>query len=386
MGAAGFGQSFGGNTGVGSAPTQDNIQTQGPAMGGKGGGYGTPQQASNPYASSQPKQSQPPAYQPVGGNAFGYNMQRLAQRMDPSASLPPPQQTSTYDQMQTAQAAPTGGKGGGEGAFGIPQEIMPYAVDAVARSYGYQPYEPSFFGQQQPQGQYRTQVEPYDPFQQGYDARTERLDQLERQYQDLISRAQNQPQDTGEKLADLPQAYENQNLGVGQSTEEAAQEAAESAANPPPPPPPAPRTYQEIRTGNKTALRNLQQQNKKEIADLKASGATKEAIKAAVLANKQEVKTQKQTNKQNLVGVERPVVRNPAYQFLGAGSPQFQNQYVYAGTSIPAPAPTTTPAPRPGQAASTGLAEQRAQNVGVKKGGIIHKGMTSNLKKQLKSK
>jgi hypothetical protein len=359
---AGFGQTFGGNTGVGSATTQSNVQTQGPATGGKGGGYGTPQQAQNPYASNQPQQ--PQQYQPLGGNAFGYNMARLSRQMDLSATLPAPQQTSTYGQPE--QAPQMGGKGGGQGAFGIPEEFMPYAVDAVARSYGYQPYEPSFFQPQQ--GPAQPQQNPFD---QGYDARMERLDQLERQYQDLIQRAQNQPQDTGEVMADLPQPFEEQNLGIGQSTEEAAQEAAEAAAAPPPPPPPpAPRTYQQVKTENKTALRNLQQQNKQEIADLKASGATKQAIKAAQQANKQEVKTQKQTNKQNLVGVERPRPTNP---------------FMFGVQNI-ATAPTTTPAPRPGQVASTGLAEQRAQNVGAKKGGIIHKGMTSNLKKQLKNK
>jgi len=367
MGAgAGFGRMSGGSTGVGSSPTQtDNQQTTAPT-GGKGGsipqGMQQPMQnmMQNPYASTQPQQQQ--AYRPFGGDAFGYNMARLSRQMDPSATLPAPQQASTFQQPSAYQTqediSPMGGKGGGMGGYGM---------------FGPQP--PQFFGAE-PQGQYRTQVEPYNPFDQGFDARTERLNQLERQYQDLIQRAQNQPQDTGEKMADLPEAYENgpdgMNLNIGQSEEETAAETAAAAAAPAPtPPPPPPRTYQEIKTGNKTALQNLLQQNKKEIADLKASGATREAIKAATLANKQEVRTQKQTNKQNLVGVERPQVTNP----------------LMGGAQVPtaAPAPTTGKQQK-APVVSTGLAEQRARNVGAKKGGIIHKGMTNNLKKMLKNK
>lgn len=102
--AAGFGQSVGGQTGVGTSSTQSNAPT-----GGKGGGSATPMSAQNPYASTQPQtqQTQPQPYQPMGGNAFGYNMARLSRQMDPSATLPQPQ-TQQYDQQQ--QTAQTGGK------------------------------------------------------------------------------------------------------------------------------------------------------------------------------------------------------------------------------------------------------------------------------------
>ena len=110
-----------GQTGVGSATTQSaNIPAP---TGGKGGGFGTPPQAG--FGMQQP---QPQRYQPMGGNVYGYNMQRLARQMDPSATLPQQQQTYTQPGfVDYGYNVPSyGGKGGGMG--------------------GYSPQAPQFFG------------------------------------------------------------------------------------------------------------------------------------------------------------------------------------------------------------------------------------------------
>jgi len=128
-----------GNTGVGAAPTTTGqYQPMGQQYGGKGGGTGAapqlqqPSQAStNQPQTTQPQttQPQPPQrYQPTGGNVFGYNMGRLASRMDPSASLPganiqqqpqyqPPQYQPEYQPQQGGYQGSLGGKGGGRGAY-----------------------------------------------------------------------------------------------------------------------------------------------------------------------------------------------------------------------------------------------------------------------------
>lgn len=136
--AGGFGQSQG-NTGVGAAPTTTGqYQPMGQQYGGKGGGMGAgpqlqqPSQAStNQPQTTQPQTTQPQPsqrYQPTGGNVFGYNMGRLASRMDPSASLPganiqqqpqyqPPQYQPEYQPQQGGYQGSLGGKGGGRGAY-----------------------------------------------------------------------------------------------------------------------------------------------------------------------------------------------------------------------------------------------------------------------------
>ena len=101
--AAGFGQTgTGQQTGVGASPsTSGQTQPTGSQYGGKGGGLGL-----NPYAPQRQDTSTAPqqAYLPMGGTAFGYNMQRLAQRMDPSSTLPgeyqPPQPQQQQPQYQ----------------------------------------------------------------------------------------------------------------------------------------------------------------------------------------------------------------------------------------------------------------------------------------------
>lgn len=53
------------------------------------------QPGQNPYATSQPQsQNEAQRFQPYTGTAYGYNLNRLASKLDPSATLPPAQQTS----------------------------------------------------------------------------------------------------------------------------------------------------------------------------------------------------------------------------------------------------------------------------------------------------
>lgn len=81
-----------------------------PALGGKGGGTPT-----TPVAQTATPAT--PAYQPMGGNAFGYNMSKLAGHMDPSATLPTSQPPTTQNAPAMQNPAATGGKGGA-----LPQE------------------------------------------------------------------------------------------------------------------------------------------------------------------------------------------------------------------------------------------------------------------------
>lgn len=395
--AAGFGQSMGGQTGVGSSSTQSNAPT-----GGKGGGMSTPTMAQNPYASTQPQQAQPQPYQPMGGNVFGYNMTRLARQMDPSATLPTqqPQQTPS---TQTQQPAQTGGKGGGQpGIFGIPQEFEPFAIDAIARSYGYQPYEPSFF---QPQQGMPQQQE--DPFDRGYDPQAERMAQLERQLADLTSRQQTQAQeqDTGEVVADLPEAFEE--FGVGETPQEVAAEEAATQPNP---------DYEFTKRVRYTPeqLANLKRADiralykadiKKQQADvaelrkrLKAATTPEEklAIRKKLDANIASVKGLKK--EMNVYAKPKPSSGGVRYAY-GAAQPQTAEQRqatrlnplggpltpnsVASAATVASP---TTPKPP-----TTTLADVRNKNkkkntrrsISKAAGGVIHTGMTSNLKKQL---
>ncbi|NDD54300.1 hypothetical protein EBZ39_10565, partial [bacterium] len=114
-------------TGVGSNPTTTGqTQPTGSQYGGKGGGYAQPNPQDtprNPYAVNTDTSSQQ-AYMPFGQTAYGYNMQRLAQRMDPSAALPGDYNRPSFYQPQAPQffqpqidveglKSAFGGKGGG---------------------------------------------------------------------------------------------------------------------------------------------------------------------------------------------------------------------------------------------------------------------------------
>ena len=127
----GLGQT-GGATGVGSATTQTGNQQLAAPTGGKGGSI--PQGMQQPMQRiMQPQQFQQP-YRPFGGDVYGYNMNRLARQMDPSATLPqqnfPP---TTYTQPGFVDdgygygAPQMGGKGGGRMyGYGAPQFFSPF--------------------------------------------------------------------------------------------------------------------------------------------------------------------------------------------------------------------------------------------------------------------
>jgi len=153
IGAAGMGGALGqpqGDTGVGASPTiTSRSQPTGQQYGGKGGGMGGPQLQQPAQASTTESQTSQ-KYQPMGGNVFGYNMNRLASRMDPSASLPgdnsqqyPFQYPAQYQPQTLANTFPAGtfgGKGGGG-------------------------YQPQFFQPQYQQPQQTQQAQPAQPAQ-----------------------------------------------------------------------------------------------------------------------------------------------------------------------------------------------------------------------------
>ncbi len=153
-----------GSTGVGSSENATG-QSQQPGFGGKGGGAGTaPQQplAQPEQSSSAPVNKPAPVF---GGNTFGYNMNRLASRMDPSATLPPQQVQAP---AQQAQPAAQGGKGGGYGdlsQFPGAQEFLSQ-FDQQQGQQGQQP----MYGQQ---SQYNQQDQQQQPPAYGQQAQQE---------------------------------------------------------------------------------------------------------------------------------------------------------------------------------------------------------------------
>ena len=157
----GLGQT-GGATGVGSATTQTGNQQLAAPTGGKGGSI--PQGMQQPMQRiMQPQQFQQP-YRPFGGDVYGYNMNRLARQMDPSATLPqqnfPP---TTYTQPGFVDdgygygAPQMGGKGGGRMyGYGAPQFFSPFNAP--------NPFQPQPYYQQPYYQQPQYPVQPiYSP-------------------------------------------------------------------------------------------------------------------------------------------------------------------------------------------------------------------------------
>lgn len=137
--------------------TQSNYSTQASPMGGKGGGYSAPskyttqptgQPTAQPTAAPRPPSQEfiytptNKAYEqgPVGANIYEYNMSKLAQRLDPSASLPSTQRT--YTPLPPPPPPPsyggtapdffngiTGGKGGALGTSNLVTEESPYNTE-----------------------------------------------------------------------------------------------------------------------------------------------------------------------------------------------------------------------------------------------------------------
>jgi hypothetical protein len=333
----------------------------------------------------------------MGGNAYGYNMQRLAQRMDPSATLPAPQQPQQYDQQQQDAQSSYGGKGGGMGGYG----------DYL----GFGPQAPDFF--QPVQGQ-EFQAEQPNPFDQGFNAQQERMAALERQLADLTSRQQNQRVDTGEVRADLPEPFEE--FSVGQTEEETAAAEAEAA-----------KPYQFYNYANLTAEQNAAYgADKKARSEYYASQTNKvkgdldyaqseydKALESGDYAKISAARAQRDSINNTLNQIQTDAKAAARYKppktatgggggsgggggGSGRGNPQ-QNPFA-AASQAAANQPSTgntfqqnllgavgrgrTNA-RTRQNATT-LNDARVQNQA--KGGIIHKGMSSSLKKRLGTK
>ena len=224
----------GAQTGVGTSSNTTG-QSQQAGFGGKGGGVGSqPQQTqlSQPGQSSTAQSTPAPVF---GGNALGYNMQRLAGRMDPSATLPEAPQASTAQAQQAQQQAPTGGKGGGYGELPGAQEFLsqfmqeqqqpydmygmqqgPYGVTgSTPDNFGYNPAD--YYGQQgaqQPAQQQAPQVkavEQENPFAGQMAQYEKQMQQMQDSYQKQLEALQEQTkamQDAGAKIYGLGPGYE----------------------------------------------------------------------------------------------------------------------------------------------------------------------------------
>lgn len=223
-----------GQTGVGTTANTTG-QTQQAGYGGKGGGQATQPQPTELAQPSQSSSVNTSAPQPVfGGNALGYNISRLSQRMDPSATLPQAQQASSSPVQTPAQAAPTGGKGGGYGELAQlpevqnflgqmmqqPQQQQPYGVS------GAQAFDPNaYYGQQQPQA-YTPPAQTFEnPFASQMQQYQQQMQNMQADYQRQLDALKAQTmgmKDTGAEIYDLGPGYEE--LTNATSTEE--QEAA----------------------------------------------------------------------------------------------------------------------------------------------------------------
>jgi hypothetical protein len=170
----------------------------GQQYGGKGGGAGAGPQLQQPSQSSTTQSQTPQRYQPTGPNIFGYNMNRLASRMDPSASLPgdnTQQQQPQYQEMPIPQSfqGSFGGKGGGRGAY-EPDFFEPQ----------YQPQYPQQYPQQyqqQPQQQQNPFAEKQSQYESQISSLQDRLDKLISQQQaGAKPAADSELSDTGEDI------------------------------------------------------------------------------------------------------------------------------------------------------------------------------------------
>lgn len=225
----GVGQTTG-QTGVGTTANTTG-QTQQAGYGGKGGGQATqPQQTplAQPSQSSTAQAAPSPVF---GGNAFGYNINRLAGRMDPSATLPQAPQASNAQQQ-----APTGGKGGGYGELAQLPEVQQFLGQFT------QPQQPQYdpynlygnYGMQQPYSPYGVFAgSPYEatqfaapttsaiteqqalnnPYEQQMrsmqDMYKQQMDEMRSMYQDQLS-AFKQPQEKDNPYEAQMSAYEQQ--------------------------------------------------------------------------------------------------------------------------------------------------------------------------------
>jgi len=420
----GFGQSQG-DTGVGASPTTTGqSQSMGQQYGGKGGGAGAGPQLQQP---SQSSTSQPQRYQPTGGNVFGYNMNRLASRMDPSASLPGDmtQQQPQYQAQDTFQPqyqpqdtfqSSFGGKGGGRGA-----------------------YEPDFFEpqyQQQPQQQQNPFAEKQSQYESQISSLQDRLDKLISQQQaGAKPAADSELSDTGEAISKFDKGREETGVGSqsyvpedatlspedvrkGQADSKAAADTAAAKIDPATGKP----KYQ-FGTYNSYTSEQLTGLDKNQINSLYKGSAT--AASKDIAQAKKDVKNAKTPEQMKAANATLEAANKRAAQIKTdqkATQTQMGRAKVYSApvAATPAPAPTTSAAapapapaasaPRPAPAPAASAAKPAAAPKPAKapkaapsvmagiisgaksskkaKGGsiIVHKGMTSKLKKQLKNK
>jgi hypothetical protein len=407
----------------------------GQQYGGKGGGAGAAPQLQQP---SQSSTNQPQRYQPTGGNVFGYNMNRLASRMDPSASLPGDniqQQQPQYQEMPIPQSFQSsfGGKGGGRGAY-EPDFFEPQYPQQYQQQY-----------QQQPQQQQNPFAEKQSQYESQISSLQDRLDKLISQQQaGAKPAADSELSDTGEAVTNLDKTrtemgagsqsfvdgdtLSNEEVRKGQADSKAAADTAAAKIDPATGKP----KYQfgtynsytsEQLTGlNKTdisklykadattASRDIAQakkdvKNAKTIDEIKAANATLEAAnKRAAQIKTDQKATQTQMGKAKVYSA--PVAATPAPAPTTSAAAPAPAPATSAPAPAPAPAasaakpaaapkpakpPKPAAAPKPAKAPSpppsvmagiVSAAKKKAKGGSI----IVHKGMTSNLKKQLKNK
>jgi hypothetical protein len=206
-----------GTTGVGSSENATG-QSQQPGFGGKGGGMGAaPQSLAQPNQSSSAPANKPaPVF---GGNAFGYNMNRLASRMDPSASLPQQQPEQQQQQQQNQAPAAQGGKGGGYGE-------LPGAQEFLSQFGGFGGYEDPYgnYGMQQPNNQYSSPYEATDKFGAPTTSAETEKTAVNNPYEMQMKTMQ---QDFDQRMKDLEARY-----GASSTPDENAFAEKETAPNP----------------------------------------------------------------------------------------------------------------------------------------------------------
>jgi hypothetical protein len=349
----------------------------GQQYGGKGGGAGAAPQLQQP---SQSSTNQPQRYQPTGGNVFGYNMNRLASRMDPSASLPGDntQQQPQYQQQYQPQYQPQdtfqgsfGGKGGGRGA-----------------------YEPDFFEPQQQQPQYQQQPQqqqnPFAEKQSQYESQISslqaQLDKLQNQQTGAKPAADSELSDTGEAVTNMDPGRTKTGVGTqaftdtkvlskddvakSQADSKAAADAAAAKIDPA-----TGKPKHQYGTYKSYTADQLSGLDKNQINSLyKASANT---AKNDIAQAKKEVKAAKSPEEMKAANATLEAANKRASQIKTdqrATQTQMGKAKVYSAPVAATPAPAAAPAPTPPPA--------------LAKGGsiIVHKGMTANLKKQLKNK
>ena len=375
----GVGQTTG-QTGVGTTASTTG-QTQQAGYGGKGGGQATQPQATplaQPGQSSTAQASPSPVF---GGNALGYNMSRLAQRMDPSATLPQAPQASTAP-AQT-QPAPTGGKGGGYGDLAQLPEVQDFLGQLTQQPQqqpygvtGAQTYDPNaYYGMQQPAAQMQPPMEnPFANQMQQYQQQMQDMQNMYQQQLNALRQQMSEMQDTGAQVYELGPGYEELTNATTTAEQEQAAEAEASK-----PVTPAPK--EKITTGVKKA--DSQNRNIGEGQVLKVNGWYVYKDPDTGVQMKTKNLSTAESNSGGKYTKPAPVVKTKA-------EPVVQAKAAPVAKAKPAPAAKTKPAPavKIGQSAGTSAVKAAPAKAAKKKahGGVIHDGMSKRLKHMLGEK